>query len=206
MSLPKGLETLARRLNRPVIFWMAALIIMPLGLAGAGDWTNILEDGIHDPANEASAFLQNPHDSLSKFPSASLGNKVDWVKALDDGLLDPRFYQEGGANFEIINPNDERASAAIKKRTFRAVDFDIIMENTGTMPFVRFPHLAHTKWLTCVNCHPRIFLPQKNSNPITMSGITQGKFCGVCHGKVAFPPLDCMRCHSVPRKASSKLR
>ena len=191
---------------RYVMWGLAALIVVPLGLAVAGDWTNILEDGIHDPDNEATASLQNPHDALSKLPSASLGNKVDWVKALDEGLLDPRFYQEGGANFEIINPDLERTSAPIKKRTFRAVDFDIIMENTGSMPLVRFPHLPHTKWLTCVNCHPRIFLPQKNSNPITMSGIVQGKFCGVCHGKVAFPPLDCMRCHSVPRKTSSKLR
>jgi len=181
-------------------------VMASLGLVEAGDWTLILEDGIHDPKNESSKFLQNPHEALSKFPSASLGNKVDWVKALDEGLLDPRFYQEGGAGFEVINPNDERSSEVLKKRTFRAVDFDIIMENTATMPYVRFPHLPHTKWLTCVNCHPRIFLPQKNSNAITMAGIVQGNHCGVCHGKVAFPPLDCMRCHSVPRENSSKLR
>lgn len=42
-----------------------------------------------------------------------------------------------------------------------AADFDIIFKNTGSMPFVRFPHLPHTEWLTCANCHPAIFLPRK---------------------------------------------
>jgi c(7)-type cytochrome triheme protein len=52
----------------------------------------------------------------------------------------------------------------------------------------------------CKNCHPKIFLPQKGGNPVTMSGVMQGKYCGVCHGKVAFPPSkNCGRCHSVAR-------
>jgi c(7)-type cytochrome triheme protein len=68
------------------------------------------------------------------------------------------------------------------------------------MPWVRFPHLQHTEWLTCANCHPAIFIPQAGANPISMSAIIQGEFCGVCHGKVAFAPtLNCGRCHSVPQ-------
>jgi c(7)-type cytochrome triheme protein len=31
-----------------------------------------------------------------------------------------------------------------------------------------------------------------------MIEIFDGKYCGVCHGKVAFPNLDCQRCHSQP--------
>jgi hypothetical protein len=29
-----------------------------------------------------------------------------------------------------------------------------------------------------------------------MSDFYEGKFCGACHLKVAFPLLDCQRCHT----------
>jgi len=82
-----------------------------------------------------------------------------------------------------------------------SVDFDVIFKNTASMPYVRFPHLPHTQWLTCKNCHPAIFLPQRGGNFVTMAAIIEGEYCGVCHGKVAFPPLECNRCHSVSRES-----
>ena len=148
-----------------------------------GDVVNVEDDGIHDPSNITVKYLQQPYDAMAAFPRDSAGI-VDWVKVLDQGLIDPRKSVDGtGEMF--------------------AVDFDIIFKNTASMPNVRFPHRAHTEWLTCANCHPAIFIPQKGANPISMNEIIQGKYCGVCHGKVAFPPtMNCGRCHSVANEVS----
>lgn len=176
----------------------AFLFLVPVASQAAGEngpvWTKglhfqtegevvpIAEDGIHDPANSAVKVLQEPIESMKDFPRDKRGI-IDWVKTLQEGYIEPRQSLTG-------------------EKTMYAADFDIIFKNTGSMPFVRFPHLPHTQWLTCANCHPAIFLPQKGSNPITMSAIIQGKYCGVCHGKVAFPPtMNCGRCHSVARDA-----
>ena len=142
----------------------------------------IAQDGIHDPSDTAVKVLQEPSDGMKDFPRDSAGI-INWVKVLNQDLIEPRQSLTG-------------------EQTMYPVDFDIIFKNTGSMPNVRFPHLPHTQWLTCANCHPAIFLPQKGGNPITMSAIIQGKYCGVCHGKVAFPPtMNCGRCHSVPRES-----
>ena len=148
-----------------------------------GEVVPIEEDGIHDPENSAVKVLQKPYEAMKDFPRDSQGI-IDWVQVLRQGLIDPRKSLTGE---EQMFP----------------VDFDIIFRNTGSMPNVRFPHQAHTEWLTCANCHPLIFIPQKGGNPITMSGIIQGKYCGVCHGKVAFPPtMNCGRCHSVANEVN----
>lgn len=148
-----------------------------------GEIVPIAEDGIHDPTDEAVKVLQPPYEAMATFPRDSQGI-IDWVKTLESGLIDPRKSVDGTGDMF-------------------PVDFDIIFKNTASMPYVRFPHKPHTEWLTCANCHPLIFIPQKGANPISMSAIIQGKYCGVCHGKVAFPPtMNCGRCHSVKRETS----
>ena len=143
------------------------------------------EDGVHDPTDEAVQMLAKPGVAMKDFPVDNQG-LVDWVQALEKGYINPR---KGLTGQEQMFP----------------VDFDIIFTNTQSMPYVRFPHKQHTEWLTCANCHPLIFIPQKGGNPITMSAIIQGQFCGVCHGKVAFAPTkNCGRCHSVPQEISVK--
>jgi len=58
-----------------------------------------------------------------------------------------------------------------------------------------FPHSSHTQWMDCRQCHPRIF--PKRGTRITMDDIFKGKYCGECHGKVAFPAATgCERCHT----------
>ena len=148
-----------------------------------GEVVPIAEDGIHDPENAAVKVLQEPYESMKDFPRDEQGI-IDWVQVLNQGLIDPRKSLTGE---EQMFP----------------VDFDIIFTNTGSMPHVRFPHKPHTEWLTCANCHPLIFIPQKGANPVSMSAIIEGKYCGVCHGKVAFPPTtNCGRCHSVPNQVN----
>lgn len=140
------------------------------------------QDGIHDPANAAINSLQEPSDALSSFPYDRRGG-IDWVKALDLGIIKPR------ANLKGDNE-------------MMTMDMDILFKDTGHMPWVKFPHIAHTKWLDCSNCHPKIFIPQKGANNPSMDGILAGEHCGRCHDKVAFALWICERCHSVPHDNS----
>lgn len=147
-----------------------------------GDIVPLAEDGIHDPENEAINVLQPPAEAMLDFPRDEWGI-IDWVKTLNEGLIAPRTGLTG----------TER---------MHSVDFDVIFRNTASMPYVRFPHKPHTQWLTCKNCHPSIFIPQRGANPVTMAAIMSGEYCGVCHGKVAFPPYECKRCHREPREST----
>ena len=141
----------------------------------------VAEDGIHDPSNDAVNVFQNPYEAMIDFPRDNSGI-VNWIEAIKQGQIAPRADMNGETEKQTL-------------------DMDIIFTDTGNMPNVRFPHLSHTLWLDCKNCHPAIFKQKKGANDIAMTDILTGKFCGLCHGKVAFPPtLNCTRCHSVPKK------
>ena len=148
-----------------------------------GEVVLLTDDGIHDPYNSAVAgILQQPVAAMAEFPRDKAGI-IDWVKTLELGMIAPRSDITGEA--EPLKP----------------LDLDIIFKDTAAMPYVKFPHKPHTMWLTCSNCHPDIFVQKKGANDIQMADVLNGKFCGLCHGKVAFPPTkNCMRCHSVPQK------
>ncbi len=169
----------------------AACLLLAASGAGALDLkapplTPLSEDGIHDPSGEAIDVLQNPLESMKKFPKDRRG-EVDWVKALQEGYITPRKSRTG-------DPWEEALPMEM--------DLDIIMKNTMQMPWVRFPHKPHTQWLACSNCHPKIFIPQENANPISMTKVLRGQYCGRCHDKVSFSLFVCERCHSVPHKGS----
>ena len=138
------------------------------------------KDGIHDAGSESTLVLQPPLIAYDGLPKTEFGNYVDWVKALDEGLLKPRY--------DRFDPTVEPL----------VMNLEIVREVKASMPDVVFPHKPHTQWLHCSNCHPKIFIPQKNANVINMSAILLGKKCGVCHGKVSFPVTtkSCKTCHS----------
>lgn len=127
------------------------------------------ENGIHDPTVE-----------LKGFPKDKIGN-IDWVLALDKGLFTPR------------------GSLDARVRETIPLDFNVLRIPAGTMPDVIYPHRQHTQILDCSNCHPKIFVMAAGANPITMTRIVEGEYCGRCHGKVSFPLTDCFRCHSQPK-------
>lgn len=141
------------------------------------------DDGVHDPANDATHVLQPPRVAFEGLPKTPFGNYVDWVKALDNKLLNPRYDRK--------NPKEEPF----------VMDMDIVRPVKASVPDVVFPHRQHTEWLHCSNCHPKIFRPQRLSNQINMSAILLGEKCGVCHGKVSFPitTRSCKKCHSKPK-------
>ena len=144
----------------------------------AAEWQSLAKDGLHDPNNAGLKWLQNPGNALSRLPADSAGNKVDWIRAFEDGYINPR----SGLN---------------NKKPPKLLDTDILLNNTGSLPRVLFPHRQHTMWLDCDNCHEKIFKSKTGATPITMSKILEGKYCGVCHGAVSFPLTECNRCHSV---------
>ena len=134
----------------------------------------------HDVENSDFPLLQKPLDALSGFPLDKQG-RVDWSGALSSGAITPRASLIPGVDSDLL-------------------ELDVIMRNTRAMPYGRFSHLAHTRWLTCANCHPNPFPYRAGILRINMADIFRGKYCGMCHGRVAFIPWQsCERCHSVPR-------
>ncbi len=135
---------------------------------------------LYDPTNPDLERLQVPREALQGLPR-DRDDKIDWMKALRSKEIVPR------GKLEADGPH-------------LAIDLDIIMRNTREMPWVRFPHRAHSEWLDCSNCHPVPFEPRAGSTPIKMEDIFRGRFCGQCHDRVAFVThRNCDRCHSVPQ-------
>jgi c(7)-type cytochrome triheme protein len=170
-------------LLRLAAFAVLALVVGP-ATAGAQSGNQahppLGTEGIYDPANPGLPYLQQPAEALGVLPPAPLGNRVDWVAALNQGLIEPRMGIDD-------------------KTIMRAIEMNVQMSETASMPYVTFPHYTHSQHLACSNCHTAIFLPKKNANPVDMYSILRGEYCGVCHGKVAFPLTDCFRCHNTPR-------
>lgn len=105
-------------------------------------------------------------DSLPKDPSG----EVNWTAAVMGGYITPRGSIDPEAEEEPI------------------LDLNIFIEAKVPLMFnVLFPHSIHTYWLSCNNCHPKIFIPEVGANPITMDEIFQGQWCGRCHGRSPSP-------------------
>lgn len=164
---------------------MALAIVVGAGMAWAGNWAPLAGDGLHDPSDPGLHLLQNPAEALSQLPPDTAGNNVNWVKALEGGKISPRTN---------IHPETK----------VKVLDQDVLMEKTGEMPMVRFPHKQHTEWLDCSNCHEWLFKSKAGATPVNMFTILQGEYCGRCHGAVAFPLVECFYCHSVKRSSLKK--
>jgi len=137
------------------------------------------QNQFYDPGNPAFPLLQKANEALAGFPVDNFGT-VEWMAALRSGLIAPRADLEGKGRMEVL-------------------DMDIVMKNTRQMPYVLFPHRAHTQWLDCSNCHPAIFQSKAGAHQITMNDIFRGEYCGKCHDRIAFVTFfSCERCHRVP--------
>ncbi len=126
---------------------------------------------------------ENPIAALDVLPVDAIG-RVNWTAAVIQGLIDPR----GSLDPKVKDPPPFNLNIFIEAKT-------------PLMANVLFPHSIHTYWLSCANCHPKIFLPEAGANPISMKEIWKGKWCGRCHGKIAFSPFmprgNCTRCHMI---------
>lgn len=137
---------------------------------------------IHDEANPDFLRLQRIDEATRHMKRDAVGFP-DWMAALRSGVISP---WAGLSDTDKMN----------------VLDLDIVMRNTREMPYVRFPHQSHTLWLDCSNCHPVPFIAKTGANPVSMSQIFRGQYCGMCHDRVAFITFfSCDRCHSVPHGA-----
>ncbi|MBE9527972.1 MAG: hypothetical protein IME99_01895 [Proteobacteria bacterium] len=125
--------------------------------------------------------------ALDVMPKDTSG-EVNWTAAVTMGIIDPA----PSIDMDVIDEPPFELNIFIEAKV-------------PLMANVLFPHSIHTYWLKCSNCHPGIFLPQVGANDIKMSEIFEGKWCGRCHGKVAFtfwPRANCVRCHIIPKGQS----
>lgn len=133
-----------------------------------------------DPSNPDIGKLQTIEQATRHLPYDANGFP-DWMQALNRGLIKPR-------------------ASLTEQSAMEVLDLDVIMRNTKEMPYVRFPHRAHTEWLSCSNCHPDPFPTKAGSSDIQMRKIFRGEYCGKCHDRVAFVTFfSCERCHSQPQ-------
>ena len=117
-----------------------------------------------------------------ELPKERFGNGVDWEKAENQGKIKPVDFIEG--------VSIKRDKLMVQK------DFELDAKVEG-MPKIIFSHKKHTVWNGCELCHPEIFIGiKKGTTKYSMPEIYEGKYCGACHGSVAFPLLDCQRCHT----------
>lgn len=135
------------------------------------------QNRFYDRDNPTYGMLQKANQAMARFPVDREG-QIDWVNALQTGQIKPRSGVRGGTRMQTL-------------------DGDIIMRNTREMPHVLFSHRAHTEWLACSNCHEKPFPTRAGVTSMTMTDIFRGKYCGMCHDKVAFSTFVCERCHSV---------
>jgi c(7)-type cytochrome triheme protein len=70
-------------------------------------------------------------------------------------------------------------------------------EKNGMRPVV-FPQWFHRIRFRCKVCHAELgFKMRAGSNPITMTDIIDGRFCGACHNnEIAWSLENCDLCHS----------
>ena len=118
---------------------------------------------------------------MEKMPRKSLGNGIDWEAAESSGLIKPIDFLEG---------------ISIQRSPLKAQKDFSIEANVAWVSDVIFSHKKHAFWNGCEVCHPEIFPIKKGATRYTMFEIDSGEYCGVCHDKVAFPILDCQRCHT----------
>lgn len=146
-------------------------------LAGTGDPA---KSGSPSASYRAGAAWHPPTLASDVLPKDKYG-LVNWAKAVKDNLITPR------ASFD---PDDEEM----------IMDMNVLIETKSDfINNVVYPHYIHTWWLPCTVCHPKIFIPSRGQNNMSMTKIADGQFCGRCHGKVAFPLTDCTRCHVLPK-------
>ncbi len=115
---------------------------------------------------------------------------VDWAAAVREGKIEP-----------LWDPGMKQRDTKREERETRI----LFRTRSEFVADVLFPHEIHVYWMQCKMCHETeggpIFSESVGKAEIDMAGIREGKWCGRCHGKVAFPISDCNRCHNHPKGA-----
>ena len=146
----------------------------------------LLQLDLHRATKQKKTYPGTP-PAFAALPKDEQG-MINWIKAETYDVIKPR----GSISGEEPTPPEGFLHNLIFMQTEVHMMADVI-----------FPHGMHTHWLDCASCHPKPFKKERGSNKINMKEIIAGKWCGKCHGKVAFPPNEygnCRRCHALPKK------
>jgi c(7)-type cytochrome triheme protein len=78
---------------------------------------------------------------------------------------------------------------------------DVVLNRRAEKESVRpviFPHWFHRIRFQCRVCHNELgFEMRAGANDVTMTEMSEGKFCGLCHnGEIAWSTENCDLCHS----------
>ena len=140
-----------------------------------------------DRCHSLGKDIRREHDFAKvtgKLPRERFGNGVNWERAELLGLIRPGDYLEG---------------VSIRKPAMPVPKDLSLKPQQVAMPEIIFSHQKHAVWNGCAVCHPDPFVGvAKGATKYSMVEIFEGKYCGVCHGTVAFPNIDCQRCHVKP--------
>lgn len=130
-------------------------------------------------------------------PEARYGNRINWEAAEEEGFIKIK-DEVPGKTFKDKpkDPNNpvHKLKAPEDKELFPKDDEGGRLK--GVIDNIIYSHKKHTAWNGCEVCHPDLFIPKIGKNRYTMEDLFAGKYCGLCHDKVAFPNLDCQRCHT----------
>jgi len=119
------------------------------------------------------------------FPKRSNEEYIDWEEAEVKKVITPVDSLPG---ITIMRPKLEPQK-----------DFSITPSMKSWMPNIIFSHKKHAVWNGCEVCHPDIFPSvKKGTVKYTMFDIANGRYCGLCHTKVAFSIGECEKCHINP--------
>ncbi len=146
------------------------------------------DNAVCDRCHSLKKNIVKEHDFNAfseKMPKKALGNGIDWEAAESSGLIKPIDFLDG---------------IAIQRPRLKAQKDFSIEAKVSWVSDVVFSHKKHAVWNGCEVCHPEIFPIKKGSQRYTMMEIDGGGYCGVCHGRVAFPIMDCQRCHTGVKK------
>ncbi len=115
----------------------------------------------------------------AKFPKDIYG--VNWEEAEKSGVIHPIDFVEG---------------LSVKKTPMSSrEDFTVKPAYSWVRPIL-FSHEKHCLWNGCELCHPEIFpAAKKGTIRYSMFANIEGRYCGACHGRVAFPLNNCRNCH-----------
>ncbi|MDP2689056.1 MAG: cytochrome c3 family protein [Deltaproteobacteria bacterium] len=110
-----------------------------------------------------------------------------------------RFGSIDWVYLKAVNAHAPLKSAG-KDKAVETRDSTVLFEPAmaGISP-VPFSHSTHSSRLDCSSCHPALFSEEPGANKVNMKAMAEGKFCGYCHGKVAFRFAECNRCHAGPK-------
>ncbi|VAX06930.1 Cytochrome c family protein [hydrothermal vent metagenome] len=136
--------------------------------------------------------------SMAGLPKDKYG-LVDWIKITKNGMLLPK------GSIDPENPLYESpVHYTFDEDGEEDIEDIVIKVKSKTIAEVLFPHTLHAWWLNCKSCHPHRFVRTAGDTVMTMREMAKGKYCGECHGKVAFPLEDCGKCHNREKVAECK--